>query len=107
MFLWDWLKNLWNALIKKFNEFIAEVFTQSTKLLIAQFSDFANKVIAELAVTDLTDASKRLEAFKRIKEYAISQGKQLSDSIINLLIELAVTRYKNLQTEIDPSGIVQ
>jgi len=107
MFLWDWLKSLWSSLIKKFNEFINEVFTQSTKLLIAQFSDFANQVIAELAVTDLTDASKRLEAFKRIKDYAISQGKQLSDSLVNLLIELAVTRYKNLQTVVDPSGIIQ
>lgn len=106
MGLWDWLKSLWNTLIKKFNEFLSEVFTQSTKLLIAQFSDFANKVIAELAATDLTDASKRLEAFKRIKEYAISQGKELSDSLVNLLIELAVTRYKNLQIVVEPSGVV-
>jgi len=95
----EWLKALFNKLIASFNDFIKEVFNQEAKILIAEFKEFAIEVIKKLAVTDLTNEAKRLEAIKEIKEEAIRRGKELSDSMINLLIELAVTWFKNNQPE--------
>lgn len=91
----EWIKALFNKLMASFNEFIKEVFNQEAKLLIAEFKDFAIEVVKKLAVTDLSSEAKRLEAIKEIKEEAIRRGKELSDSMLNLLIELAVTWYKN------------
>jgi hypothetical protein len=89
-----WFKDLWNKFIVAFNEFIEQAFSEATKIAIGMFSAFALKVVIELAATDLTSTAKRAEAFKKIKDEAIKQGKTLSDSVINLLIELAVEKYK-------------
>jgi hypothetical protein len=89
---------MFNKFLALFNAFIKDAFNQSTKLLIGEFSAFAISTIATLAATDLTSEAKRLEAFKKIKEEAAARGKTLSDSIINLLIELAVARFKNEAT---------
>jgi hypothetical protein len=91
----DWIKQLVANLLATFKSFLTEVFNKETSILIAEFKDFALSVIGKLATTDLTSESKRAEAFKAIKEEAIKRGKTLSDSMINLLIELAVTWYKN------------
>ncbi len=94
----SWVKDMFNKFLALFNAFIKDAFNQSTKLLIGEFSAFAMSTIATLAATDLTSEAKRLEAFKKIKEEAAARGKTLSDSIINLLIELAVAKFKNVAT---------
>lgn len=91
----EWIKALFSKLLASFNEFIKEVFNQEAKLLIAEFKDFAIEVVKKLATADLTSEAKRLEAMKEIKDEAIRRGKELSDSMVNLLIELAVAWYKN------------
>lgn len=89
-----WFSNMWNKFVAAFNSFIKEVFTREVQVLIGEFKDFAIVVIDKLAKTDLTSEAKRMEAFKEIKEEAIRRGKALPDSIINILIEMAVTRLK-------------
>jgi hypothetical protein len=90
-----WVKDMFNKFIALFNAFIKEAFDQTTKLLIGEFSSFAIATIAGLAATDLTNEAKRAEAFAKIKAEAAARGKTLGDSIINLLIELAVAKFKN------------
>lgn len=89
-----WLKDLFNKFIAAFNSFIKEAFNQEMKLIIGEFKDLAILIITELSVKDLTNEVKRAEAFKAIKEAAIAKGKELSDSMINVLIELAVSKLK-------------
>lgn len=56
----------------------------------------AQQVTSEIAADPslLTDSQKRGEAYKRIKEQAEKDGKELSDSVINFAIEAAVTAFK-------------
>ena len=91
----SWIKEMFNKFMAAFNSFIKDAFNQATKLLIGEFSAFAMSTITTLAAADLTSEAKRLEAFKKIKEEAVARGKTLSDSVINLLIELAVAKLKN------------
>jgi len=95
MGLGAWFSGLWNKFIGLFNDFMKEVFTQATQIVIGQFKDLASKVVADLEGKDMSSADKRIEAFNLIKTQAEAQGKVLSSSLINLLIELAVQRLKN------------
>jgi hypothetical protein len=94
MGLGTWFKSLFSKLIAAFNSFIKEAFDDTMKVLIAEFKDFAVATVVELSKTDLTSEAKRAEAFKKIKDEAAKRGKTLSDSLINILIELAVSRLK-------------
>lgn len=91
-----WFLALWNKFLSAFNGFIKEVFDAEAKLLIGQFKDIAIMVVAKLATSDLSSDEKRAQAFKEIKEAALAAGKELSSSMVNLLIELAVARWKAL-----------
>ena len=92
----DMIKGLWNKFLLAFDGFIREVFDAQTKLIIGQFKDVAIAIIAKLMASDLSSDEKKAQAFKEIKEAAIAAGKELSSSMINLLIELAVARWKKL-----------
>ena len=94
MSIGTWFTGLWNKFIASFNVFIKEVFDAETKLVIGQFNVIAVAIIAKLATSDLSSDEKRVQAFKEIKEAALAAGKDLSNSMINLLIELAVRRFK-------------
>ena len=96
MSVWTWITGWWNKLMLAFKEFIATAFSEATKLAIGQFGAFALQVITKLAATDLTSAEKRATAFKEIQAEALAQGKTLSDSVINLIIELAVEKWKTV-----------
>ncbi len=91
----DWLKDLFSSLIRIFLKFIKDAFDRSSKLLIAEFKEFAISTVVTLASTDLTNEEKRAQAFKQIKEEAITRGKELGDSVANVLVELAVQYMKN------------
>jgi hypothetical protein len=90
------IKSLWNKFLAAFDGFIKEAFDAESKLLIGQFKDVAIAIIAKLMVADLSSDEKRAQAFKELKEAALAAGKDLSSSMINLLIELAVARWKKM-----------
>jgi len=77
--VWTWLKPIVKTLIS---------------LVSAEILDLVLDVVRELAATDLTNSEKRDAAFERIKEMLKEEGKDLGDSLINLLIELAVQKIK-------------
>ncbi len=59
--------------------------------------EFVGDVVGELAKVDyddLGDEGKRLEAFLIIKDHLKEKGDSVTDSVINLLIEIAVGRLK-------------
>jgi hypothetical protein len=51
--------------------------------------------VKALQETELSNTEKRNEAFYQIKERLKMEGKELTDSMINLLIEFAVQKLKN------------
>lgn len=63
-------------------------------LILGSFQKIARQVVSEINLTDMTDAGKRSEAFRLIKERSIAEGKFLRDSIINLAIEMIVAQIK-------------
>ena len=56
----------------------------------------AVKVVFELEEGNLTDIQKAKEALKRIRQAAKDAGIETKDSLINLLIEMAVARLKGV-----------
>jgi len=93
--MWLWLERIWNKMLKIFKAFIDAAIPVITQILIAEFKDFAINTVGTLQNTDLSNEEKRKTAFEAIKQEAISKGKDLSDSLINLLLELALQYIKN------------
>jgi len=93
--MWVWLKNIFNRLLKVFRQFIEEAFHLSTKMIVAEFKECAVRIVLKLAQTDFSDEEKRRQAFEYIKEEADARGRDISTSVINILIELAVQYMKN------------
>lgn len=56
--------------------------------------ELALNTVKGLKDADLTSAEKREAAFETIKASALETGQKLSDSTINLLIEMAVKKLK-------------
>ena len=86
MFLKKRFENFW-ALLK-------EAFPIFRQVILGQLSNIAIASVQELAKTDLNNESKRNEAFRRIKDHAIKNGIDARDSLINVLIEMAVLKFK-------------
>ncbi len=97
--MWTWIKNLFNKALKFFKAFLKEVFNNSTQIILAALTDIAVASVNKLASTDMSSEDKRKAAFKEIKDYAIAQGIEARDSLINLLIEMAVNAAKNAAKE--------
>lgn len=93
--MFNWLKDLFNKALKFFRAFLKEVFNHSTEIVLAALKDIAVASVTKLANTDLSNEEKRKAAFQEIKAYAIKEGIETRDSLINLLIECAVNAYKN------------
>lgn len=93
--MWTWLSNLFNRLRAIFKSFIEAAIPAITQILLAEFKDYAIDIVTRLASMDLTNEDKRKEAFKAIKQESILRGKNLSDSLINLLLEIALQFIKN------------
>lgn len=91
----NFFKSLFSALLRIFKGFIQDAFDEASKLVIAEFKDFAVATVTLLAKTDLSSEEKRKEAFRQIKEELKKSGKDVGDSIINSLVELAYQYYKN------------
>ncbi len=91
----NWFKKLWNRLVRIFDKFVDIALPIVTKMLIAEFKDAAINIVGTLQKTKLTNTAKREKAFEDIKAEASKRGKDLSDSLISLLIELALQFVKN------------
>jgi len=91
----NWFKKLWNRLVRIFDKFVDIALPIVTKMLIAEFKDAAINIVGTLQKTKLTNTAKRDKAFEDIKAEASKRGKNLSDSVIGLLIELALQFVKN------------
>lgn len=64
-------------------------------MVLGKLRQFALDVVSGLNATTLTNEEKREQAFKEIRDRAISEGKDLRASLINLAIELCVNFLKN------------
>lgn len=89
--LWGWMLKVISAI----KPFMLAVFDRAVQEAIAKLKDIALKIIAELATTNITNEEKRREVFNGIKAYAIKEGIEARDSVINLVIEMTVNKLKN------------
>jgi hypothetical protein len=95
MSIGTWFKALWSKFMNSCWVFLHDALDQATQIAIGQFSALAMEIVTTLASTDLTSEAKRLEAFKKLKDSAAAKGQAMSDSVANLLIELAVAKLKS------------
>lgn len=95
MGLITWIKELFNRFLKIFDGFIKEAFSLSAKIAIAKLKEVAVDIVKELASTDLSNEQKRKAAIEHILGVAKFEGIAVKDSIVNVLVELAVQYWKN------------
>lgn len=74
-----------------------EVLVPSVQDALSPLLEDAVAVVGDLDASDITNADKRRLAFDRIKELARGKEITIRDAAINLLIEMAVTRLKNIK----------
>ena len=99
--MFDWLKRLFDGLIRNLWGFLKQVISGSVEIILAELKDVAIQVVGELNLENLKDEEKQREAFKRIKGYAITNGIEARDFIINLAIELAVAHLKKVLGDVE------
>jgi hypothetical protein len=63
-------------------------------LILGSLKKVVLEIIAKLSYENITDEEKRKAAFEQIKQAAVAEGRILKDSLINLVIELAVQYLK-------------
>ena len=80
-----------------FMAFIQAAIPPAKQILVAEFKDISIEVVKELSLTTLTSDAKRAEAIKRITDAIVSNGKDASQSLVRLLIELAYSQYQASQ----------
>lgn len=94
----EMMAKLWAWIVKFFSSpiglFIKEVFKAEVLKVVELIKDVAIIAVTELASSDLSSDDKRKAAFLKIKEYAIKEGIEVKDSMINLAIEMAVAKMK-------------
>lgn len=91
----NFFKGLFSRLARIFKAFLAEAIPLIIQIIIAELKDFAIETVNDLEATSLDTREKRNEAFFKIKEYAKKNGIEAKDSIINLVIELALQHVRN------------
>jgi hypothetical protein len=85
--MFRWLRALFNRALRAINIILKIVFDCAFKILMAKLKDVATESIKRLATSNLSSDQKRKQAFKEIKEYAISKALTFNDSDIYLIIE--------------------
>lgn len=91
--LFKWLKGLF---VSVFGAFLREVFTAASAKIIAELKDFAYDTVRDLSYTTIINEDKRKVAILHIKEEAKKRGLELKDSLAALIVEMAVTKLKNV-----------
>jgi hypothetical protein len=87
-----WFKGLFSKAIAIFKEFIAEALPIVKQIIIVALKEIALEAVLKAQNTNLSDDEKRKQAFKEIKAYAIAKGIGARDSLINLMLELALQK---------------
>ena len=91
--IWGWITGassyVWN--------FIKAAIKKEQERFIEEYYEFAEKVVKELEPTNMTGEEKRRAAFEAIKREVVKRGELVISYLINLLIELAVSKLKNLK----------
>ena len=90
----QWFQMIWNKMVRAFKSFIDAAIPLVTQILLAEFKDLAINIVGTLQNTELSNEEKRKQAFIEIKTEVTRRGKSLSDSLINLLIELSLQYIK-------------
>jgi len=90
MWIIDFIIGLFNKFVKMCKEFLALALPLASQILVGKLRDVAITIVEKLQATDLTDEEKRAEAFRQISEYVTNAGIDIRDSLINLIIELAL-----------------
>lgn len=91
----NWLKNLWNKLLRAFKSFIKAAIPVVSQIVLSELKDFALNTVGTLQHSNLSNEEKRNKAFDDIRAEAERRGKNISDSLINVLIELSLQFIKN------------
>ncbi len=89
------IKNWFKVLISGLWGLLKKVIKGSVELALAQIKDIAIKAVSELENTDMGNEAKRNTAFFNIKTYALEKKITITDSLINLAIEIAVAYIKS------------
>jgi len=99
MSFWERIKAFFVKAGSVLKNVLKTIFVVFSKEIIDELLDFAISICGELDGKDLSSSDKRKEAFKAIKDEATVRGMNLRDSLINLLIELAVNYIRSLQAD--------
>lgn len=93
-----WLVSLFNKVQATIQPFLSKVFNAAMNAFIAKLWETAVEAVeAAGKLEDLSNAEKRKEAVKRVIESAKANGIEYKDSMVNLLVEMAVAYWKSLQ----------
>jgi len=92
--IWLWIRSLFSRALRVFSAFLIEALPIARQFIMAQLVNISSRVVQQLASTDLSNEEKRKEAFKQIWDYAKENSIPARDSLVNVLIELAVLKYK-------------
>ena len=92
--LWAKIKGFFVSVGAAVWEFIADAIPPAKEIIIDALKGTAVEIVATLNMEDLLNEEKRKIAFDKIKEVAEEKGIEVRDSVINLLIELAVSWLK-------------
>lgn len=65
------------------------------QLITKEALELVLEVVKEVSTMDLTNSEKREQAYRLAKVRLSEAGHDLKDSVVNLLIELAVSKLKN------------
>ncbi len=99
--MFGWFKSLGRF----FKKFVVVVFGKSAAKALANaakevvksaFGKIVLAIVSELSLSNLTNGEKREAAFERIQAEALGRGLVVKSSLINLVIEMAVLRLKDL-----------
>ena len=99
--MWKKIVAFFNKFVQAFRDLVTAAFPIAKQIIMGKLSEFASNAIKELDVVALTNEEKRKKAFDSIKQYAIKNGIETKDSLINALIELSVLRLKALKEDFD------
>lgn len=91
MKIFNWIKSFFANTLKAF---MNQIFTRAKQEVIAALKDIALQAVIKLADTDLSNEDKRRQAFAEIKAYAVGRGMKVSDSLVNLVLEMSVQAIK-------------
>lgn len=92
--MWNTITRCFNSLLRNLWGLLKEVFSGALEMALAELKDFAQDLVKEVDLKDLTNEEKRKEVFDRIKEEAEERAITIKDSAINLLIEICVAKLK-------------